>query len=595
MDLHPEEEDFLDQIDYEIPENSTQTTKNDGLIHTPSPPSDGNGQYTGAKIHYSVPEKGKQNGSLEKVPTIRYDFSISLRNPGQKMTDKTPKTCLAQFCIMRSTQAYENKEFYTTAVNRAKEELKKVTPFSTLQQFKGPWMPEIKFTKPSFKYANTDTTCAYFHTYPSYHDIQFMMEPFDFGKENTAPHYKFYIILECEITTKIQLQKIKLENTEQPFKHAQSDSDFNDVIRNLINNADKALSLLNSDVQRANSEWFGTLAQYRDQKAALTTPDCPIIQPQPYRQSLPDDQHTPKQGPAMLDQGIPNLKIQITSGQREVFHTPDTTGTPQPPAIEEAFPINIVHNPMEQNYQQQQHLMPHLQQPQITPTEETLTPRLFFNMMVQQRQQQQQQQPQLQMQQQIQHQPIQVPPQQLPIHQRLGPQTPPVSTTPPPLPPKKRVHHSGNREERRQHLQPEYRQQRESNHRQWKPHWERDSRHSQSDYHSHDEDDERRRRRSRSRSRSREAYHPRDPRRNPPPYRPRGSGYKRFPPRHNKPPRPAQYGDYKQQRREQHTQEGQHQEPKHDPSEFTEYAKILNVPPEKMCEAYQVLHQAMKK
>jgi hypothetical protein len=71
--------------------------------------------------------------------------------------------------------------------------------------------------------------------------------------------------------------KIKLENTEQPFKHAQSDSDFNSLIRNLIHNAENALLLMNSDIQRANSEWFGTLVKYRDQKVALTAQDYPTI------------------------------------------------------------------------------------------------------------------------------------------------------------------------------------------------------------------------------------------------------------------------------------------------------------------------------
>jgi len=93
--------------------------KGDGMIHTPSPTSDENGPYSGAKIHYSAPpEKGKHNGPLEnvppaKVPKVRYDINISFRISGQQMFPaKTPKTCVAQFCIMNDPQAYEDIDFY---------------------------------------------------------------------------------------------------------------------------------------------------------------------------------------------------------------------------------------------------------------------------------------------------------------------------------------------------------------------------------------------------------------------------------------------------------------------------------------------------
>ena len=596
MDLHPTDGDLLDGPDFDLPPEIPALTKSDGMLQTPSPVSDEIGHYTGAKIRYSAHEKSKSNGTFarripEKVTRIRYDINISFRTPGQKViAEKTPKTCVAQFCIMRDPQAYEDTEFYKTTVTRAKEELKKVTPFSTLQSFQGPWMPEIKFQKPAFKYANTDITCAYFDTYPSMADIQFMMEPFEFGTAEKVPHYKFYIIFDCDISTKIQLQPIKLENTELPTKDAQTNSDFNEPTNTLIENAEKAISTMNVDVQRATSDWFNALVQYRDQKAAISPPEESTIRPQPYRQALPDEKHQQKPRLTVVEHGKPNLQIQIKEGTREVFHTPDTTGTPQPMVHEETFPM-IGTLPNLTYHQQVQPQIPHQVAPQNAVP---LTPHMFFNMCMQQQQPQpQMQQPQVQLQQQ----------QQLPMHQRLGPRTPPISQTPPPLPPKKRPHPLGPREHRRQHLQPEHRQSRERH--QWRPHWERESRHSHSDYHDED-DDERRRHRSRSRSpsrpRSREPYHHRDPRKNPPPYRPRGKIRQTFPPqRKNKPIRTAQYGDYKQQMRQQQLQlqqqqqEDQHQPPPPDPAQFTEYAKILNITPEKMCEAYQVLQKAQER
>ena len=167
---------------------------------------------------------------------------------------KTQKTCAAQFSLMREIQAYEEAEFYTTKVTRAKEELGKVTPFSTLQCFQGPWMPEIKFQKPSFNYANSEGTCAYFPSFPSFHDIQFMMEPFNYDTKTNAPHFKFYVIFDCKITTKMQLEKIKLENTKAPTKEAQVQSDFNQLAQILVGNAEKAMNTRNTDIQKANSD-----------------------------------------------------------------------------------------------------------------------------------------------------------------------------------------------------------------------------------------------------------------------------------------------------------------------------------------------------
>ena len=593
MDLHPADVDLLDGPDYELPDIPTGTPPNDGMLHTPSPVSEENGQYSGAKIRYSAPEKVKHTAPLAKVPPakvtrFRYDINISFRTPGQKMyPTKTPKTCVVQFCIMQDPQAYESMEFYKTTITKAKEELMKVTPFSALKRLQGPWLPEVKFVKPSFKYANTDSTCAYFATYPSKADIQFMMEPYIFGTEENAPHYKFFIIFDCDVSTKVQLQRIKEENTEPRTREACTETENNTAEQNLLDNANKAMNMMNSDIQKASSDWFSALVQYRDQKATSSNTDFTTIQPQQYNQALSVHDHFQPSIPAIIDNGKPNLQIHLKTGGREVFHTPDTTGTPQPAYAEEIFPITNTQHLMNPDYQPQ--LPPPMHQQQTPQMATALTPHMFFNMCLQQQQPQMQIQPQVQLLQ---------PPQQLPMHQRLGPRTPPVDETPPPLPPKKRPHPLGPRDHRRNYLQPEHRQQRDQS--QWRPHWERDSRHSQSDYHSHEEEeDERRRRQSRSRSisptRSRERYHHRDPRIKPAPYRPRGKIRQTFPPsRNNKPPRHVQYGEYKKQQ-QQRQQETQPPPPPPDPAQFTEYAKILNVAPEQMCEAYQVIQKAQQR
>ena len=82
--------------------------------------------------------------------------------------------------------------------------------------------------------------------------------------------------------------------------------------------------------------------------------DLPSLRPQPYRQALPDEQHLPKQGSITVDQGRPILQIQIKSGSREVFHTPDTTVTPTPTHLEDLFQLTINQPPIKPVYQQSQ-------------------------------------------------------------------------------------------------------------------------------------------------------------------------------------------------------------------------------------------------
>ena len=339
---------------------------------------------------------------------------------------KTPKTCVAQFCKMRDPQAYEDMEFYKTTITRAREELLKMTPFSSLQSLRGTWVPEKKFVKPSYKYANSESTCAYFHTYPSEHDIQFMMEPFLFGTTQNEQHYKFFVIFDCELSTKIQLQRIKLENTELPTIDAHTDGPFTAMARYLLDNADKDINIMSTDIQKAKCDWFDALVTYCDSKEAFVNKGMAAVQPQPYRQALPDEQHIPVPRLTIIEPGKPNLQIQIKPGNREVFHAPDTTGTPQPIIImDDTFPMNNIVHSVSPNYPPQG--LP--QTPQHTQPQNPvqLTPHMFFNMCMQQQQQQQQQpqlliqqqeQPQLQIQQQQQPQQIQlIQQQQLPMHQ----------------------------------------------------------------------------------------------------------------------------------------------------------------------------------
>ncbi len=243
-------------------------------------------------------------------------------------------------------------------------------------------------------------------------------------------------------TTKIQLQRIKSEDIESVAKDTHINGPFTAVAKRVIDEADRAIDMMSTDIQKAKCNWFDALIAYRDTREAFLNRDIAAMQLPPYQQELPEDQNITTPRLTIIEPNRPNLQIQIKPGGREVFHTPDTTGTPQPMiATDNPFPMDDIVHPVSPNYPSSglTHIPPHTQPQNPVP----ISPHIFFNMCMEQKQHQQQQ-PQLLMQEQQQ---LQINQQQLPMHQRLGPRTPPIlQTPPPPLPPKKRPHPLGPRE-----------------------------------------------------------------------------------------------------------------------------------------------------
>jgi hypothetical protein len=63
------------------------------------------------KIRHSTPPEAR----------VRIDVFVSLRNNGQKVdTTKMPKTCITQFSLNRSPNAFRNTEFYKAIVKDAR-------------------------------------------------------------------------------------------------------------------------------------------------------------------------------------------------------------------------------------------------------------------------------------------------------------------------------------------------------------------------------------------------------------------------------------------------------------------------------------------
>ena len=488
---------------------------------------------------------------------------------------KVPKTCITQFSVHRKPFGYRQADFYTTAVDQARIELFRSPPFAALSALQGPWMPTIGFVKPAFKLPNTKDTCVYIKSYPSQRELMLLSHSHDFGNEKTAPHQKLYIIFDLVLKSKFQLEKIKTETPEATPNTVATDCEYNLASRTLLENAEKVVPMLDENVTQAETEWYNALLTYKEQRQI--SPDNLVqIQPRPYQPALTVQDHAPALIHVTEVQHLvnnrgqvkPNLQIQIkTAGGREVFHTPDTTGTPlaTPTEAPTETPQPVVVALQPESITQGQ---PHAMQPQII----GLTPEMLRTLMQQ----------------------AQPAPAQVPMHLRLGPPTPPVKTEKPPLPPKKRRHQSGQRAERRQQ-----RMQKVQNHN-WRmdkrPRWNHND---EPDRHNREEDDNHRP----SRPRSREAphnYYNRDPR-HPSYNRGRPSSYnnerpqpyydrqpdRNYRPRSRSPSYERHHPDQKYHSRPDSPPAKRTQDA--DPEKLDDLAKILNVPPEKMNEAYQIL------
>ncbi len=110
------------------------------------------------KIRHSTPPEAR----------VRIDVFVSLRNNGQKVdAAKMPKTCITQFSLNRSPNAFRNTEFYKAIAKDARTHLALAAPFPAYTQVESPVLPVPEFRYPMFKFAKTETTCFTLKSYPS--------------------------------------------------------------------------------------------------------------------------------------------------------------------------------------------------------------------------------------------------------------------------------------------------------------------------------------------------------------------------------------------------------------------------------------------
>ena len=402
LSLHPDDDDILDEGDSPAETRPRQSAADD-LLNTPSP----------IREEVEALNRAKKTPATSQSSTkdrIRVDISVSLRRHGQKIDPtKVPKTCITQFSVHRKPLAYRQADFYTTAVDQARIELFKAPPFSSFLAFQGPWMPTIEFVKPAFKLPNTKDTCVFIKAHPTERQLMLLTHAHTFGNEKTEPHQKLYIIFDLVIKSKFQLEKVKTEIPEAISNTVATDSEYNLASRTLLENAEKVIPMLDENVAQAETEWYNALIVYKDQRQI--NPDNLVqIQPRPYQPALTVQDHAPALVHCTEVQHLvnnrgqvkPNLQIQIrAAGGREVFHTPDTTGTPlatpteTPTEMSQPIAIPLQVEPIGQG-----------QPPTIQPQIIGLTPEMLRSLM-----------------QQAQPAPVQVP-----MHLRLGPKTPPLET-----------------------------------------------------------------------------------------------------------------------------------------------------------------------
>ena len=553
--------------------NASKADKQDDMLQTPSPPSGTDSPQKGLTSPNTFlsnqlrkPETVRRLSEPTADGRIRMEIYVSLRNHGEKVDSrKIPKTCITQFVLNRSPLAYLNIDFYKATVTAAKNNLMTAAPFNAFNQLRGPWMPTLEFRNPMFKFPETEHKCFMLKSYPTDHDLMLIPEPYRFTTtQNPANEYqKMYVIFECGFHQKMQLQPIKTEQQETLKKHVGLEGDYNTPTNNLLHNADKALNMLDKDIQQARTEWINALTTYKNELSQVQVNALTQIQPQPYQQSLSDEAHivtnetSQTRIPLIVTktgQAKPNLQVQLKrTGEREVHHTPDTTGTPVSAPTEGPSAPQIQPVQMEQLFGQP-----------LTAPMVTMTPDLFFNII---------------MQQQRQLAPISA-------HQRLGPKTPPM---PPPSTPSPRPQQTVSarvqrrREWHSKQLQGPIRER--SAPRDYKPpRWTSEPYRRQEDnnYHGYFK---------------RENNARRDPREN------------RFPREHRQQDRtrhdqrePQQYDDRhhrmperpaKRPREEDEDQRmGTTMETNLD--QFQDFSKILNITPEKMQEAYQVFQRVLQ-
>ena len=274
------------------------------------------------KIRHSTPPEAR----------VRIDVFVSLRNNGQKVdTTKMPKTCITQFSLNRSPNAFRNTEFYKAIAKDARTHLALAAPFPAYTQVESPVLPVPEFRYPMFKFAKTETTCFTLKSYPSEVEIGWLPEPHKFVEGHIISQ-RLYVIFECVYKSKFAYTKIKKEPEEPLTRSDGTNHDMNKRTTHLIEEAERITELLLKDSLKAKSDWMTLLYRYHVLRYRETDTFDTDNNPQT---DISDHSSTiePMQPTVIVDEKTrkekPNFQIQITHhGDRAVSHTPDTTGTP---------------------------------------------------------------------------------------------------------------------------------------------------------------------------------------------------------------------------------------------------------------------------
>ena len=359
--MHPEDSDFYgdsEPFDFGLqqqgPTSTNEEKENEHLLHTPP-------QIREEDLPPKVPRNPAKTRSPPKTtsraPTVRYDILVSFRRPKERLTNKAPDTCVAQYTLNRAPNAYRQPEFYKGLATRARTNLLLTPPYSAWSQLQGPFIPKFDFASPMFKYALADKTCHTFKTYPKEEDTVVAPEPGVFlrNERPDTEHVRFYVTFDCNISQKTILRAIKEEKVVETLDSGVQE-EYPTPVMNLLQAADRAAYILSSNPQQAAAEWMAAFPIYTKELTewSPTALKFQQVQPQICGPELTAD--NPATLPRNSTSEVPfiatnfgqpkirkNLQVTINTkgGGRDIVATPDTTGTPQPGPQEDPQDLTI--------------------------------------------------------------------------------------------------------------------------------------------------------------------------------------------------------------------------------------------------------------
>ena len=360
--MHPEDSDFYgdsEPFDFGLqqqqgPTSTKEEKENEHLLHTPP-------QVREEDLPPKVPRNPAKTRSPPKTtsraPTVRYDILVSFRKPKERLTNRAPDTCVAQYTLNRAPNAYRQPEFYKGLATRARTNLLSTPPYSAWSQLQGPFIPKFDFASPMFKYALADKTCHTFKTYPKEEDTVVAPEPGVFlrNERPDTEHVRFYVTFDCNISQKTVLRAIKEERVVETLDSGVQE-EYPTPVMKLIQAADRAAYILSSNPQQAAADWMAAFPIYTRELTEWSPTALRFQQVQPQICGPEPSVEHPATLPRNSTSEVPlivtnfgqpkirkNLQVTINTkgGGRDIVATPDTTGTPQPGPQEDPQDLTI--------------------------------------------------------------------------------------------------------------------------------------------------------------------------------------------------------------------------------------------------------------